>query len=85
MLLIIFTRGENDLNNLVSRKNEGVLGDIEVIGAVGTIENFDEGRNLGCKIANIVNIPLGLTSSLRHLQLHVLIHRIQKKYKPQQG
>lgn len=64
MRLIVDTRRENDLHNLVGRENEGVFSDVEVVSTIGAFEDLDEGRDFRCEVADIVNVPLGFPSSL---------------------
>lgn len=55
---------EVDLNSLMSRQDESILGDVEVRIVVGAVQDLDQGRSLRRKIRNVVDIPLSLARCL---------------------
>lgn len=58
--IIIIVGREGNINNLVARKNEGVLGDVEVRSIISASEDLNEGRDDGRDVGDVVDIPLSL-------------------------
>jgi hypothetical protein len=51
---------EGDIDDLVSGKDEGIFGDIEVSGFVCASEDLDESGNDGREVRDVVDVPLSL-------------------------
>lgn len=62
--IIIVSGREDNFDSLVSREDEGVLSNIEVVLLSSAFENLLKGRSLGREVGNAVDVPLSLSGSL---------------------
>jgi len=57
MGIIIIIDRESDIDDLVLRKDEGILRNVEVAGFAGTIKDLDEGGGSRRDVRDVVNVP----------------------------
>lgn len=55
---------EVNLDRLVSGKDECVLGDVEVRGVVGTVQDLNESGDIRGEVGDVVDVPLSLAGGL---------------------
>lgn len=55
---------EVNLDRLISGKNERVLGDVEVRGVVGTVQDLNESGDIRGEVRHVVDVPLSLAGGL---------------------
>jgi hypothetical protein len=63
--IVIISGWEDDLDGLVSREDEGVLGRVEVAGLGSAVNDLLESGNLGREVGYTVDVPLSLAGSLK--------------------